>query len=164
MARDSIKYSNKLQFTQNIKSCWRVQKQQQTQLTHEFVSLIFKKHMYTKYQTNPTCYFNCSIIQNPYVHTHRRGNFIICMCILYYIEFACWRDKAGVQDTYSSLLATYKYLYIKKTSILTTSVYIIEYNSTLNLIVYMTKCFSVTHYLNITKVPFLLTVNTYIPF
>jgi hypothetical protein len=38
-------------------------------------------------------------------------------------------------------------------------VHIIEYNSTLYLIVYMTGCFSITHYLNI-----LLIVNIYVPF
>jgi hypothetical protein len=64
--------------------------------------------------------------------------------------------------TYSSVFVLYE-----KTPIITTCLYIIEYNiknSTLILIVYMTTYFSITHYLNITEVPSLLIVNTYVPF
>ena len=42
--------------------------------------------------------------------------------------------------------------------------YFIEYNGTLNLNVHMTTCFCITHHSNVTKVPPLLTVNTYIQF
>jgi hypothetical protein len=44
------------------------------------------------------------------------------------------------------------YLHIK-TLILTTCIYFSEYNGTLNLYVYMTMCFIITRYSNITKVP-----------
>ena len=67
-----------------------------------------------------------------------------------------------------SLKLHYRHLrahtYLQITSILTTCVHFIEHSGTWNLYVPMTTCFSITLYLNITKVPSLLTVNTNTPF
>ena len=128
------------------------------QLTHESVSLLFQ------------------------VRIHGHGNFVLPACILYHIEHVvfiwpsiCTKYLINWCLTYSSIIVTYvhtptynshlcTHTYIQKTPTLTTCMYFIEYNGTLNLYVHMTTCFSITCYSNITKVPSLLTVNTYMPF